>query len=467
MDRTGKKVILQIGKGVTCRNLPRKAKEKIADDLIFDNPIYINAERHGGYVGIDVMRYLYFFEVSSDKKTILIPRGYIWYLKRWLKENNYKVKIEDKTLLLPKMDIEFQGELREYQKEAVNDMVTRYPCGVLEAGTGSGKTVMATGIIARRKQPTLIIVHSKELLFQWQDAIKQFLNYDCGLIGDGKCDIKDISVGIINTVRNRLDILTPRFGQVICDEVHRSPSNTWTESLSEFPARHYLGLTATAFRQDGLGDAIFAHIGHKLHKVDMNVLHKTGAVLKPKIIQIQTNFRAADCFADEEKMIYSSIIKKLVEDDDRNNLIADTIQHDLKRFKQNIIVVSDRVQHCKKIAEILRSKNIESHVLSGQVKNKDRKEIVADVKTGRCKVLIATISLIGEGFDAPNLSALFLTTPISFSGRIIQTAGRILRPDKNDKNKIPRIFDFRDTNIKILRYSGFKRDRIYKKQWAN
>ncbi|MDP8268215.1 MAG: DEAD/DEAH box helicase [Candidatus Tenebribacter davisii] len=466
MDRIGK-ITLEIGRGVFCKNLPREAKDKIFQDLRFDNPIYKNAEKHGGYVGVDVMRYLYFFEVSADKKTTWVPRGYVWYLKKWLHENNYKTKIIDKTLLLPKMDLEFHGELRHYQTLAVNDMVTRYPCGVLEAATGSGKTICALGIIARRNQPTLIIVHSKELLYQWQEAIKTFLHYDCGLIGAGKCDIKDISVGIINTVKNRLGLLTKRFGMIVLDECHRSPSASFSETLQEFPARHYLGLSATTFRNDGLGNAIFAHIGHKLHTVDKEMLHNTGAVLKPKIIRVETDFKVGKCFADEANMAYSSIIKKLCEDAVRNNLIATKIKHDLKQFKQNIIVVSDRVAHCKRIAEILRSKNIKNHVLSGSTGKKDRMNIVSDVKSGKCKVLIASISLISEGFDSPNLSALFLTTPVAFSGRVLQVAGRILRPDKNDKSKVPRIFDFRDVNVNVLRNSGFRRDRIYSKQWPN
>ena len=458
-------IILTIGRGVKCENLPIEAKRKLSKDLTFENPIYKNAQKRGGYVGIDVMEYLYFYEVSKDKQTVWIPRGYIYYLMKWIKQNNLKVKIIDKTLLLPKMNIKFHGKLREYQELAVNEMVNRYPVGVLEAQTGSGKTVIAIGIIAKRKQPTLIIVHSKELLYQWQEAIKTFLHYDCGLLGDGKNDIKDITVGIINTVKNKIDELTPNFGMIIGDEIHRSASTTWSETLQEFPARHYLGLTATAYRSDGLGDAIFAHIGHKIHKVDKEMLAETGAVLIPEIYRIPTYFKVSRCFADEEKMTYTEVIKKLVNDEDRNNLIVETILKDLKNNKQNILVVSDRVAHCKKIEELLRIKNIKSHVLSGSVNKRERTKITADVKAGRCKVLIATISLIGEGFDAPNLSVLFLTTPVSFSGRLIQTVGRCLRPDKNDPKKIPRVYDFRDTNVRILQNSGFRRDKIFKKQW--
>jgi superfamily II DNA or RNA helicase len=55
---------------------------------------------------------------------------------------------------------------------------------------------------------------------------------------------------------------------------------------------------------------------------------------------------------------------------------------------------------------------------------------------------MATSQLIGEGFDLPALSNLFLTTPIKFDGRVKQYAGRIMRTEKY--NPPPVIFDYVD-----------------------
>ncbi|MCD6175273.1 MAG: ATP-dependent helicase, partial [Planctomycetes bacterium] len=68
------------------------------------------------------------------------------------------------------------------------------------------------------------------------------------------------------------------------------------------------------------------------------------------------------------------------------------------------------------------------------------------------------IQLIGEGFDCPNLSSLVLTTPIKYSGRLIQVVGRILRPAAGKK---PVIYDFIDHQVGVLRASAQSRNRVY------
>lgn len=66
--------------------------------------------------------------------------------------------------------------------------------GILSAGTGFGKTVVATALIAARKTNTLILVQSHALLEQWKKAVKKFLNFETGTIAAGK----DKSNGIID-----------------------------------------------------------------------------------------------------------------------------------------------------------------------------------------------------------------------------------------------------------------------------
>jgi superfamily II DNA or RNA helicase len=89
------------------------------------------------------------------------------------------------------------------------------------------------------------------------------------------------------------------------------------------------------------------------------------------------------------------------------------------------------------------------------------KEIKELRDRGRSPFLLSTGSLIGEGFDMPELSALVLAMPISFKGRIIQYAGRIHRenPGKMDVA----IYDYVDVQLGSGRSMFRKRLIVYKK----
>jgi len=448
------KSIITIGKGVIGEKLPIALITKIKKDLTFNNPDYVSAKKFGKYMSPSMPSHLFLFDIEGDKAWV--PRGYIYWMLKWFKDNHLKYKIKDKTLVLKPLKLKFKGKLRSLQQKVIPDLMS-YPCGVLDATTGAGKTVIGINMIVQRQQRTLIIVHSKELLYQWKDQIKKFTGEDAGLVGDGKFDIQPITIGIINSVRNKLQNLNKCFGHIICDEVHKLPSNSWMETLQEFRAKYYLGLSATLYRADGLGHAIFASIGPLKHKIDKKELQKTGLVLLPEIYKIYSNF--SYLFTND----YSTMITSLINNEERNTLITNEIAQDLCFHKENILIVSDRQKHLKIMQErLLSNHKIKSHLLTGSINATKRKIIVKEARNGKCKVLFATTSLIGEGFDLPDLTALFLCTPIKFPGRLVQCVGRIRRPGKN-KKKVPRVYDIRDDNIAVLQYSGYARDRVYKK----
>lgn len=450
------KVKEYIADGVTVVGLDKEAIQKVKKDLTFSNKAYESSIKYGKATNPNISATFKYWSYNKKENSMYFPRGYVYYLNRYLRGRNIEIKIKDGTLLLPQIEVEFQGELRDYQKDAVTDAL-KYPIGVVEAPTGSGKTVMGLAIIAERKQPTLIIVHTKELLHQWKESAKKFLGIDIGLIGDGVNDVKPITVGIINSIRNKTEELKDKFGQVVCDEVHRCPASTWTDCLINFPARHILGLSATPFRNDGLTHAINAFMGPKMHLVNLKKLQKSGAVLKPVLYVLQSKFSCPHASN------YQKMVKSLINNVERNWQIANSIANDLKTFDDGILVVSDRVNHCEMISQALFSLKIDNRILHGKVSADVRKEIIEEVKSGKVKVILATAQLIGEGFDAPGLSALYITTPLKYSGRVIQIVGRILRPKAG---KTARLYDVRDNRERNLRVAGQERDLIYKKQWG-
>lgn len=414
--------------------------------LTMRNPAYDSAAQHGRSPwGIPAE--LSFFEESRDALTI--PRGFGPELARLLG----RVEWTDNRRVLPEIRMTFAGVLRGYQDEAVQ-RVLKNNQGVLEASTGAGKTVMALAIIAARRQPCLILVHGQELMQQWRERIQQFLDIEAGQVGAGRCDVHSVTVGIVNSVRTRLDELVPRFGHIVVDECHRCPSSMFTECVKAFDARFLLGLSATPFRRDGLTRVIHHYLGPVLHRVDPARLRDIGAVLRPEIVARETAFDF-DGNASED---YQAMLTALVEDESRNELIASDIQRELSRGAGTALVVSDRVAHLEALSTCLSRREEDMTLLTGATPKKQREAIVERLASGDVRVLGSTVQLIGEGFDAPGLSSLFLATPIKFSGRVLQVAGRVLRPKDG---KTPRIYDYQDNRVGVLKASARARAKIF------
>lgn len=428
------------------KDLEKALKEK----LTIDNPKYIAARRYGRWIGKKLKPKLYYYE--QEITGLRFPRGFTNQAIELCRKSGVDPEIIDERRRLAAFDFSFLAQLRPYQERAVQKICSR-SFGVLEAGTGSGKTVMALAAVHRRRQPTIVIVHTKELLYQWRDRIEEFLGLEAGLVGDGKFDLQPITVAIVNSARKRTEELAPRFGHLIVDECHRVPATLFTDVVSHFDSYFLLGLSATAFRSDeGMTRLIYYFMGDRVHSVDPMQLKVSGAVLKPKIIRNTTDFKYG--YRGE----YQALITALTKHEGRNQQIAaDIVDYVRKDPDSTALVVSDRVSHCLVFVELLQKHNLSPALLTGQIPPEQRSQIVADVQEGKVQVLVATLQLISEGFDCSGLSSLFLTTPITFEGRLVQVIGRILRPAEN---KVPVVYDYVDDQVAALRRSAAARQKV-------
>ena len=426
-----------------------KIVEQLKTKLSFPNPAYAEARKHGRWTG-NIDRVLIFYKELGPGQ-ISFPRG---FMREALGITGRSLVFQDDRRTLPEVDFRFYGKLRPYQEVAVEVMLKKH-FGVLEASCGSGKTVCALAVIAQRKQPTLVVVSTVELLNQWCDMIDKFLAVNAGRIGNGKFEIKPITVGIVNTVVSHLTELPQHFGQIVFDEVHRMSCPRMIAVAKEFDCKMMFSCSATPYRQDGLSRVIHFYAGPLVHKIDPSSLQDIGAVLIPEIIYKQTDFHYN--FRDD----YTKMLSTLTQDETRNTQITQDVLKEVKTGSGTVLVVSDRVEHCQTLAGILenRKPGLRVGVLTGQLKSKDRASLVEDIRNGVVEVLIATLQLISEGVDFPELSSLFLGTPIRFSGRLIQTVGRILRPADG---KQPRVYDYLDNKIGPLYSSAKARQAAYR-----
>jgi superfamily II DNA or RNA helicase len=452
-------LIITIKENLRLKNVPPRLMSHLVEKLEFVNPKWLENDRMGRW-NRGIPQRLKFYD-KVGRNGLWIPRGFIRHLINTCRRLGIDFHIDDQRRRLGPINFTFTGRLKPFQQIAVDKMLAK-DFGTLSSATGSGKTVMALYMIARRKQPALIIVHSKELAAQWVESIGVFLGIDphhVGYIGGGKKIVGDrITVSLVQSLYKCADEVSEHIGFLLVDECHRCPSRTFTEAVSEFDAQYMLGLSATPYRRDQLSRLIFWHLGDKHHEVDKSELIQSGDVLPARVVFRNTDFKTRRDPVTE----YSKMLAELAGHTQRNIQIATDIAAEAARKRGICLVLSDRKAHCENLQAILRYRfKLESELLTGDLDMSERKQVVERMNRGNVLILIATGQLIGEGFDCKDLTTLFLATPIKFSGRLLQYLGRVLRPAPG--KKYARVFDYVDVHVEPLKKAALARQRVYRR----
>ena len=192
------------------------------------------------------------------------------------------------------------------------------------------------------------------------------------------------------------------------------------------------------------------------HEIARDDLVRSGAVLAADIVTRATAFRSYSDPLTE----YSRMLSELTGDTERNLLIARDVAAEAAGGGGISLVLSDRKAHCENLKTLLLHRfKTPSELMTGDLPPQERQAVVDRLNAGAARVVIATGQLIGEGFDCPNLSSLFLATPIRFSGRVLQYLGRVLRPAPGKERA--RVFDYVDAEVETLAKAAEARRRVY------
>jgi superfamily II DNA or RNA helicase len=452
-------MIITITNRLRLAAVPPALRQMLIEKLEFPNPKWLENERMGRWNRGTPPRLKFYGKAGSDG--LWIPRGCLRQLILECRRTGVDYRIEDRRRRLPPVDFDFHGLLRPFQQAAVAQMLAR-DFGTLNAPTGSGKTVMALAMVARRRQPALIVVHTKELAAQWVERIETFLGIPpdaCGLIAGGRSRIGErVTVALVQSLYKCAEEAAARTGFVVVDECHRCPSRTFTEAVTGFDSLYMLGLSATPWRRDNLSRLIFWHLGDVHHEVGKSALVAAGEVLPAEVIVRETGFRPYHDPVAE----YSRMLAELTADTERNLLIAGDVAQEAAATSGVCLVLSDRKAHCENLQTLLRLRfKVESDLLTGDLAMVERQRVIERLNAGQLRVVIATGQLVGEGFDSSRLSTLFLATPIRFSGRVLQYLGRVLRPAPGKEKA--RVFDYVDVQVDTLVHAARARQRVYRR----
>jgi len=348
--------------------------------------------------------------------------------------------------------------LRDYQQKALNAWIANDGEGVIIAPCGAGKTAIGVTAMTQFATKALVLVHTNDLAVQWMNRIESMLNKKATQYGAGK---KDDSGRIVVATFQTLERMSfterytfgKQFGLCIVDEAHHVPANTFCSVMFCMPARYRLGLTATPNRSDGLTSILWWHFGPAVYEITNAELTISGHVVAPKIEWFFTDY-----LGPKNRLDWSKLITTMTSDMQRNNRIIDRILDACDEGRQ-ILVLSDRVDHCIWMAEALQSHTIVAEPLVGRMTKKQRAEVLQRANDRQIQVVCAT-TVADEGLDLPSLDTVVLTTPTKAMGRIQQRIGRVMRPHPEKKDPI--VIDCVDDNG-AMRGLARKRQKLYTK----
>lgn len=384
-------------------------------------------------------------------KHIAVPRGCVGEVLELLKSHGIRPQIQDERNPGISISVEFRGQLRPDQERAAAQML-EHDDGILCAPTAFGKTAIAAWLIAQRKVNTLILVHRRQLLDQWQARLDMFLDLppnSIGALGGGKVRRAGIiDVAVIQSLRQKdaVQDFAAEYGQVIIDECHHLSAFTFEQVMRAIKAKYIAGLTATPTRKDGHHPIIQMQCGPIRFGMSAKAMTEASP-FQHRVIPRLTIFQMQSTTADAT---IQDIYRALAQDEARNNLILSDVQAALRNGRSPLLLTG-RSDHLLHLAEMLRGTVEHVFVLKGGMGKKQRKaidEAMNTVPAGAPRLILATGSYIGEGFDDAQLDTLFLAMPISWKGTLQQYVGRLHR--LHEGKRVVQVYDYADTAERML-----------------
>jgi superfamily II DNA or RNA helicase len=207
-----------------------------------------------------------------------------------------------------------------------------------------------------------------------------------------------------------------------------------------------VGLTATPTRKDGRHPIIYMQCGPVRFSLSAKAMTETTP-FEHKVTPRYTKFRISP---ERTDVTIQDIYAALVDDGQRNEMIVSDVVRAVQSGRCPLLLTG-RTEHLQSFARALAGVAKHVFVLKGGMGRKQRRETadaLASVPENETRVILATGSYIGEGFDDARLDTLFLAMPISWKGTLQQYVGRLHR--LHDGKRFVQVYDYVDNSVPML-----------------
>ena len=376
--------------------------------------------------------------------------------------------------------------LREWQERALDAWSLSDGRGVVEAATGTGKTMLAMGAIEKLhkiycgKLRVAIVVPTKVLADQWRRELETKLSIPRLSIGEQHSAAviewahHPVLVTVINTARARLEQVAHTWSDnvvlLIVDECHRAGSSE-NARIFDAATTYRLGLSATPEREDGGHEEhVYPGMGGPVYRYPLITALDDGALAPFRSVNLYVDFSPGESlewanltdristaiwrlqdiypFLEDAGDQFLSLVNRLAEQGDqtamallgllakRRELLTtakarvacqDAVLGWLAKEPSRALVFHETIASAEESHQSLVNLGVTTALDHSKLKRDERDTSMSRFRSGIARVLVAVRSL-DEGVDVPEASLAFIASGSRSKRQRIQRFGRILRP---------------------------------------
>ena len=295
-------------------------------------------------------------------------------------------------------------KLRPYQADLVARCAaafrTKGRTGVMQLGTGGGKTATASEIARRAvaRGSRVVFAAPLDTLVSDTHARITAAGIEAGYVQAGRPTSPNapVQVASLQTLHARGE--RPEADVLIIDECHRAASPTIRAIIESYPTAWILGLTATPQRGDG-------------QPLDMFEWMECG----PSVRELTRQGHLVPC----DVLAPAAPVEALV---------SEPVEAYLRHVpSQRALFFCASIDHAEWVAHGLASRHVPAAVITGETGRAEREDARARFGAGDLKAL-CSVNVFIEGWDCPETEAIVLAREFGVVGSFLQAIGRGLRP---------------------------------------
>ena len=363
---------------------------------------------------------------------------------------------------------------RDYQEIIINKSYKYFQInekGLLIIPCGVGKTLISLWITQELNSNTILIgVPNKLLLKQWEEVICVLFQNIPYLIVSGGVDIENIMRFLENNQKKCIVITTYSsahkvytatqdtrfvFGMKLLDEVHHLTTSNMRLAhttkkyiqMLNIPSVKQLSLTATLKQLESMCDDGMI--------VSNDNVEYFGEIIDRKCLlwaineNIICDYVIQTIITNEEQLEQQLSRFNIIEENDKRLFLSafTSLKSIFDGHSHHLLIYSNNKDNSLKLIQYIKMLLDENYFdipdlyysnYHSEMKSKDQKEIINNFEKAKFGI-ITCVYCLGEGWDFPLLDGVVFAENMTSNIRIVQSALRASRKNKNDTNKKTKI----------------------------